>query len=54
VIETLEAPMDGGITPGLVEFRVTNADAMSPALQQVTDMVSQRYPVSDAAQGCLF
>jgi DNA (cytosine-5)-methyltransferase 1 len=54
VVETAGAPADGGATPGLVEFRVTNADAMSPALQKVTDMVNKRYPVSEAAQGRLF
>jgi DNA (cytosine-5)-methyltransferase 1 len=54
VIETANSPVDGGVTPGLIEFRVTNAEAMSPALQKVTAMVNQRYPVSEAVQGRLF
>jgi DNA (cytosine-5)-methyltransferase 1 len=54
VLATANTPLGGGATPGLIEFRVAHAGAMSPVLQQVAAMVAGRYPVPEAAQGCLF
>lgn len=42
---TLAMPPDSS-EPGVIDFRSTNAEAMSPALARVTKMVEQRYRVA--------
>lgn len=47
VKETLSLPPDYA-EPGIVDFRSTNAEAMSPALARVTRMVEQRYGTANS------
>ncbi|WP_176714828.1 DNA cytosine methyltransferase [Leifsonia xyli] len=45
---TLAQPLDS-LDPGIIDFRSTNAEAMSPALSSVVKMVEQRYRVAKSA-----
>ncbi|AGW40295.1 ABC transporter ATP-binding protein [Leifsonia xyli subsp. cynodontis DSM 46306] len=45
---TVAQPLDS-LDPGIIDFRSTNAEAMSPALAPVVKMVDQRYRVAKSA-----
>jgi DNA (cytosine-5)-methyltransferase 1 len=50
VAKTLASPLRDDARAGIARFHLTNADAMSPALKAVSDMILSRYPHLPQAQ----